>query len=124
MSLVSGEVVFGSPVPVCSENRLRWDLSPEQILQLSNELIANTKKVYDHIGALDLDSLTTDNTLKALADVEVEYTGQSSLFQAADTFAVVFSYICSNAKNLQQYLKRSVSVTSSGTHKNHILAQI
>lgn len=74
--VVPGEVVFGSPVPVCSENRLRWDLTPEQIRQLSDELITNTKKVYDRVGALDLDSITFENTLKALADVEVEYTGE------------------------------------------------
>ncbi|XP_070688923.1 thimet oligopeptidase [Pempheris klunzingeri] len=75
----TGEVVFGSPVPVCSENRLRWDLSTEQIQQLSEELIANTKKVYDCVGALELDSVTFENTLKALADVEVEYTVQRNM---------------------------------------------
>uniref|UniRef100_A0A671VJI4 Thimet oligopeptidase n=1 Tax=Sparus aurata TaxID=8175 RepID=A0A671VJI4_SPAAU len=73
------EVVFGSPVPVCSENRLRWDLNPEQIQQLSDELITNTKIVYDRVGALDLDSVTFENTLKALADVEVEYTVQRNM---------------------------------------------
>ncbi|XP_073332768.1 thimet oligopeptidase isoform X1 [Pagrus major] len=75
----TGEVVFGSPVPVCSENRLRWDLTPEQIQQLSDELITNTKTVYDRVGALDLDSITFENTLKALADVEVEYTVQRNM---------------------------------------------
>ncbi|XP_030289205.1 thimet oligopeptidase [Sparus aurata] len=75
----TGEVVFGSPVPVCSENRLRWDLNPEQIQQLSDELITNTKIVYDRVGALDLDSVTFENTLKALADVEVEYTVQRNM---------------------------------------------
>uniref|UniRef100_A0A8D0DB96 Thimet oligopeptidase n=1 Tax=Sander lucioperca TaxID=283035 RepID=A0A8D0DB96_SANLU len=75
----TGEVVFGSPVPVCAENRLRWDLSPEQIRQLSDELIASTKKVYDGVGALDLDAVTFQNTLKALADVEVEYTVQRNM---------------------------------------------
>ncbi|KAF1385242.1 hypothetical protein PFLUV_G00105700 [Perca fluviatilis] len=75
----TGEVVFGSPVPVCPENRLRWDLSPEQIRQLSDELIASTKKVYDGVGALDLDAVTFQNTLKALADVEVEYTVQRNM---------------------------------------------
>lgn len=69
-------MVFGSPVLVCSENRLRWDLTPDQIRQLSEDLIANTKKVYDSVGALDLDVVTFENTLKALADVEVEYTGE------------------------------------------------
>uniref|UniRef100_A0A671VKM1 Thimet oligopeptidase n=1 Tax=Sparus aurata TaxID=8175 RepID=A0A671VKM1_SPAAU len=76
---VTCEVVFGSPVPVCSENRLRWDLNPEQIQQLSDELITNTKIVYDRVGALDLDSVTFENTLKALADVEVEYTVQRNM---------------------------------------------
>nr|XP_046248364.1 thimet oligopeptidase [Scatophagus argus] len=75
----TGEVVFGSPVPVCSENRLRWDLTPEQIQQLCDELITNTKKVYDRVGALDLDGVTFENTLKALADVEVEYTVQRNM---------------------------------------------
>uniref|UniRef100_A0A8C4EBJ5 Thimet oligopeptidase n=1 Tax=Dicentrarchus labrax TaxID=13489 RepID=A0A8C4EBJ5_DICLA len=73
------EVVFGSPVPVCSDNRLRWDLTPEQIRQLSDELIADTKKVYDVVGALDLDSVAFENTLKALADVEVDYTVQRNM---------------------------------------------
>lgn len=68
--------MFGSPVPVCSENRLRWDLNPDQIHQLSEELISSTKKVYDLVGAVELDAVTFENTLKALADVEVEYTGQ------------------------------------------------
>lgn len=68
--------MFGNPAPVCSVNRLRWDLSPDQISQLANELIRDTKKVYDGVGALDLDSVTFENTLKALADVEVEYTGE------------------------------------------------
>lgn len=68
--------MFGSPLPVCSENRLRWDLNPEQIQKLSEELIANTKRVYDRVGALDLESVSFENTLKELADVEVEYTGQ------------------------------------------------
>ncbi|KAM4548341.1 thimet oligopeptidase [Odontesthes bonariensis] len=75
----TGEVVFASPVPVCSENRLRWDLNPEQIQQLSDELVSNTKKVYDRVGALELDGVSLENTLKALADVEVEYTVQRNM---------------------------------------------
>ncbi|XP_037553801.1 thimet oligopeptidase [Nematolebias whitei] len=75
----TGAVVFGSPVPVCAENRLRWDLGPERIQQLSDELISRTKKVYDSVGALDLDGVSFENTLKALADMEVEYTVQRNM---------------------------------------------
>ncbi|XP_071402918.1 thimet oligopeptidase [Centroberyx affinis] len=75
----TGEVVFGGPAPVCTDNRLRWDLNPQQIQQLSEELITNTKKVYDSVGGLELDAVTFENTLKALADVEVEYTVQRNM---------------------------------------------
>ncbi|KAM9461099.1 thimet oligopeptidase [Clarias gariepinus] len=75
----TGEVVFGDSSRVCAENRLRWDLKPDQIHQLTDELIAKTKKVYDEVGALDITSVTYENTLKALADVEVEYTVQRNM---------------------------------------------
>ncbi|XP_026076678.1 thimet oligopeptidase isoform X1 [Carassius auratus] len=77
----TGEVVFGSGSGdrVCEDNRLRWDLTPEQILQLTEELIAKTKKVYDGVGALDVAGVSYENTLKALADVEVEYTVQRNM---------------------------------------------
>ncbi|XP_051967270.1 thimet oligopeptidase [Xyrauchen texanus] len=75
----TGEVVFGSGERVCADNRLRWDLTPERIHQLTDELIAKTKKVYDSVGALDFASVSYENTLKALADVEVEYTVQRNM---------------------------------------------
>ncbi|XP_064187445.1 thimet oligopeptidase isoform X2 [Anguilla rostrata] len=74
-----GEVVIANEARVCAENLLRWDLTPDQIHQLADELITKTKLVYDSVGALELASVTYDNTLKALADVEVEYTVQRNM---------------------------------------------
>jgi len=69
-----GEVVNGGETTT-TVNRLRWDLTPEQIQTMADALISQTKLVYDSVGALELDAVTQSNTLKALADVEVEYTG-------------------------------------------------
>lgn len=75
----TGAVDLSVSGPMCSQNRLRWDLSPEQILERSERLISDTKQVYDAVGGLDLASVTFSNTLKALADVEVEYTVQRNM---------------------------------------------
>ncbi|XP_063770357.1 thimet oligopeptidase isoform X1 [Pseudophryne corroboree] len=66
-------------LPKNEENHLRWDLTPEQILLMTPELIEKTKAVYDTVGCLDINCVTYDNTLKVLADVEVEYTVQRNM---------------------------------------------
>ena len=44
--------------------KLRWDLSTEEILKLTDELIERSRKVYDAVGALKPDELTYQNCLK------------------------------------------------------------
>ncbi|XP_049645381.1 thimet oligopeptidase isoform X2 [Suncus etruscus] len=58
---------------------LRWDLSASQMAELTEQLIEQTKAVYDRVGAQRQEDVTYDSTLKALADVEVAYTVQRNI---------------------------------------------
>lgn len=67
--------VVDSQAPRLLPNQLRWDLTAEQIESMAAELTERTKLVYDRVGAQEQGEVSYENTLKALADVEVEYTG-------------------------------------------------
>lgn len=58
-------------------NYLRWDLSAQRIGALTAELMQQTKRVYDQVGSQKFEDVSYESTLKALADVEVTYTGKS-----------------------------------------------
>nr|KAF6482379.1 thimet oligopeptidase 1 [Molossus molossus] len=74
----SGDVL-DMAVPCSVVNYLRWDLSAQQIGQLTAELMEQTKRVYDQVGSLKFEDVSYESTLKALADVEVSYTVQRNI---------------------------------------------
>uniref|UniRef100_A0A7N5JEX7 Thimet oligopeptidase n=1 Tax=Ailuropoda melanoleuca TaxID=9646 RepID=A0A7N5JEX7_AILME len=65
--------------PCSVVNYLRWDLSAQQIGELTVELIEQTKRVYDQVGSQKFEDVSYESTLKALADVEVAYTVQRNI---------------------------------------------
>ncbi|XP_030208941.1 neurolysin, mitochondrial isoform X1 [Gadus morhua] len=52
---------------------LRWDLSPDEIKAHTDNLINRTKTAYDHIGSLDVETVSVQNTLLTLADAKFNY---------------------------------------------------
>uniref|UniRef100_A0A671X633 Neurolysin (metallopeptidase M3 family) n=1 Tax=Sparus aurata TaxID=8175 RepID=A0A671X633_SPAAU len=54
-------------------NTLRWDLSPAEIRTVTDGLISSVKKVYDDIGAIKMEDVSVENTLRALAYVKLDY---------------------------------------------------
>lgn len=80
MTVQNGSVI---PARDCSQagsksNPLRWDLSPLEIRTTTDGLIGRVKKVYDDIGALTIENVTVENTLKALANVRQDYACKSA----------------------------------------------
>ncbi|KAL4617598.1 neurolysin, mitochondrial isoform X1 [Arapaima gigas] len=66
--------VANASLSTLSRNGLRWNLTPDQIKRRADKLIQRTKQIYDSVGLLDLDKVSFENTLKALADAKMEYT--------------------------------------------------
>ncbi|XP_038632911.1 thimet oligopeptidase-like isoform X2 [Scyliorhinus canicula] len=76
----TGEALLGGGTgDPAGPNQLRWNLSKEQMEQEVQALIRRTKRVYDRVGGLDPAQVKYENTLKELADIEVEYTVQRNI---------------------------------------------
>ncbi len=80
MTIQNGAVCV--PARDCSlagnkRNTLRWDLSPVEIRAMTDSLIKRVKTVYDDIGALKIEHVSVENTLKALANVKLDYACKS-----------------------------------------------
>lgn len=43
---------------------LRWDLTPEEIANITKDLIEKSKKVYDSVGALKPEEVNVQNCLQ------------------------------------------------------------
>lgn len=63
--------------PGHKRNGLRWDLSPLEIKVATEDLINRVKRVYDDVGALKIENVSVENTLKALANAKLEYACES-----------------------------------------------
>lgn len=79
MTIQNGSVI---PARDCSQaadkrNNLRWDLAPLEIRTATDDLINRVKRVYDDIGALQIEHVSVENTLKALANAKLDYACKS-----------------------------------------------
>ena len=48
----------------CPGNRMHWNVTPDYIASESDQLISESKAVYDAVGALDGSDVTYENVIK------------------------------------------------------------
>uniref|UniRef100_A0A1A8LSN6 Thimet oligopeptidase 1 n=1 Tax=Nothobranchius pienaari TaxID=704102 RepID=A0A1A8LSN6_9TELE len=70
-------------------NPLRWDLSPDDIRTKTGILISRIKKVYDDVGSVNIENVSAENTLKALADAKLDYASSRHILDFPQ-------YVCPN----------------------------
>ena len=50
----------------CPGNRMHWDITTDYIASETDQLISESKAVYDVVGGLDSSAVTYDNVIKVL----------------------------------------------------------
>lgn len=50
---------------------LRWDLVPEEIANITKEVIEKSKKTYDAVGALKPEEVTVENCLQVKTNASI-----------------------------------------------------
>ncbi|XP_075885554.1 neurolysin, mitochondrial isoform X2 [Nelusetta ayraudi] len=75
MTIQNGPVAPGRErcPPGHKRTGLRWDLSPLEIRAATEDLINRVKRVYDDVGALKIENVSVENTLKAVANAKLDY---------------------------------------------------
>ena len=66
---------FSEPIEIYSMaspgNQMRWDLTPEIITQEADQLMEESKKVYDQVGSLKPEDVTFDSVLQVSGIIHV-----------------------------------------------------
>ena len=52
----------------CPGNRMRWDITPEEIATKTEQLMTKSKAIYDYVGAIKTEDITYENVLKVYFD--------------------------------------------------------
>ncbi|CAL8277503.1 unnamed protein product [Merluccius merluccius] len=55
------------------KNAQRWDLTPDEIKTQTDDVINRINTAYDHIGSLDIEEVSIENTLLPLASAKFNY---------------------------------------------------
>ncbi|XP_061788025.1 neurolysin, mitochondrial isoform X2 [Nerophis lumbriciformis] len=103
MTILDGSAIV--PVRGCEENLPRWDLTPKEIATATERLMSRVKKVYDEVGSLKVEDVCVENTLRALANIKLDYASSRS------------------ALDFPQYVCPSQEVRSASTEANKKLSE-
>lgn len=94
---------------------------------MTDSLITRVKRVYDEVGALKIEKVNVENTLKALANVRLEFACKSVLFpftpythtSSAMQQGFVITGICDFCRVTMETLSCSGFLPRKGSFSHH-----